>query len=103
MCAYAASDDSVCTPPSPPRPRSLRRARSRREALPVADLGSAHAPARLCLALAVGGPAGALVEAARARVLLEHPERHLLVLAAQLLLRALDQRAAGARRPLVGV
>ena len=84
--------------PSPPHLRAKRRARSR-ELLAVAHLGRAHAPALLRLARAVGRPAGALVERPRARVVLEHPERRDRVLRAQLLLRALDQRAARAGRP----
>src|SRR4029077_9143179 len=73
------------------------------EALPVADLRCADAPPRLRLAAAVDCPPGALVEPACARVVLEHPERHFLVLHSQLVLGARDQREAGAGRPLVGI
>src|SRR3954447_34738 len=82
---------------------SLRLARRSREPLAVTHLGRPDAPARFRLPAAVERPPGALVEATRARVVLQHPQRHLLVLARQLLLGALDQRTPGSRRPVVGV
>ena len=87
-----------------PRPARATTRRPRgRQPLAVAHLRRVDAPALLGLAPAVGGPAGALVEEPRARVVLQHPERRLVVVAAKLGFRSLDQRAPGARRPVLGI
>src|SRR5581483_5526989 len=82
---------------SPPHVRLRPRAVA--ELLPVAHLGCADAESLLRLPRSVGGPAAALVEAARARVLLEDPEQRDVVLRGELGLRGLDQRAPRAGRP----
>src|SRR5439155_23710646 len=69
------------------------------EPLAVADLRRGDAPALLGLARAVLTPPGGLVEASRARVVLEHPQRRLVVVLGQPLLATLQQYAAGAGRP----
>src|SRR6476659_8845242 len=81
------------------RPPSVVRAK----ALPVANLRRRDAEALDRLACAVRPPAGRLVEAAGARVVLEHPQRRLGVLLREALLGPGDEGAARAARPLVGI
>src|SRR5205085_71698 len=69
----------------------------------VAHLGRAHAEPLLGLARTVGRPARTLVEAARPRVVLEHPKKGRVVLRRELLLGRRHQQAARARRPGVGL